>query len=481
VLLGASLALAADKKTAVLAVGDCADPSLVSASKDLRDALAPLLKERLVEGEVVLDIVRPRATRSLADIQRQLDSARTLFYGGQAARAEELVDRSLDELDRVSPTARPWQTTVGALTLKALIARGSDRTKDVSDALRRVLRVDPDHVLDPDAVPPGVLTVFENLRRDLQRAKKTALVVRPETGTATVFVDGRELGEAPQTLQLVPGSYRVSLAKDGAVSFPHKVEVPRDAKLAVDLAFEGSVGLQAPLCLSGATEAQALRLGQLVAVERVIVLRNLAPLNEPAFLSGAVFDLESGKQEREGSVQPELVATLAKFLVTGQDARELQHGPSPVRPKVSEKKLVLSPTASADPSVSSPPPPPPPAPPLSTARVLSWSLIGAGAAAIAGGIITFASASDLRTRFEGITQNDVLPSYTTRAGLDAIELMPKLDANRAITFALIGTGVGAIAGGIFGLVLFPASGPGNAKVSVQVGPEGGAVRLSGSF
>ncbi|MFT3706448.1 MAG: hypothetical protein QM817_02155 [Archangium sp.] len=491
-----SLPAAAEKKTVVLSTGDCADPSLVSAAKDFRDAASKLLRDQLMEGDVVLDIVRPRATRSLADLERQIDSARTLFYGGQADRASELVDRALEELERASPESKPWNATVNALVLKALIAKGAEHTKDMNDAFRRIARIDINYKLDPDAYPPSAVSAFEAVKKEVVRTRKYPVLLRPETGTATVFVDGFSLGPSPVNAMLLPGSYRVAMVQGAAVSFPHRIEIPRDLKLSVDLAFEGSIGLQPPLCLNGGSEASAVKLAQLVAAERVVLVRNVAKKGEPPFLSGSVFDLASGKQEREGSVQPELISNLATFLITGKDAQGVQRKEPPVVIAAPAKKDP-EPVAKKDPDpvARDPDVPPPPPPPMVTTsastspnpRTISAVLIGVGAAAIAAGIIVYAAdgCADRgdhipcdRPRLAAIAPLGKLPASASMVGMEAMRLLAAVDANRSATLGLIFGGIGLAAAGIVGLVLFPSA---PAQVAFTPTRDGALLGLSGRF
>ena len=480
VLVMASTPAWAGRKTVVLAAGDCADPSLISGAKDFRDTASKLLGAQLLEGEGVLDIVRPRPTRSIEDIQRQVDSARTLFYGGQPDRAAEQVERALTELERTSPEARPWAVIQAALVLQALVQKNLDHPKEMNDAFRRILRLDPTFKLDPDAHPPSAIAALDAVKKDLARARKSPLLVRVDTGpAATVFVDGLALGSTPLKLDLVPGTYRISLTAPGMVSFPHRVELPRDSKLGVDLAFEGSLGLQPPLCLSGADDGTSIKLGQLVAAQSVIILRNTAKRGAPPFLSGTLFDLSSGQQERGGAVAPELLANLATFLVTGKEQAGIQVS----GPKVEAKEPVA--TAPAKPEPPAPPPIDPRQPTFDVAtgaspgRVTSFALMGVGGAAVLAGIISYSVGGADRERLAGITRVDgKLPLYALPVGKEALGLMTAIDTNRALSFSLIGGGVGAFVAGLVGFIIFPAS---TTHVSVSAAPGGALMQVSGSF
>lgn len=467
----------AGKKTVIVAGGDCADPSLVSGAKDFRDSATKLLGAQLMEGEGVLDIVRPRPTRSLQDIERQVESAKALFYGGQPERALELVERALAELERASPEASPWAVTQSALVLQALVHKNNDRLKEMNDAFRRIVRLDPAFKLDPDAHPPTAVAAVEALKKDLGRTRKVSLLVRVDAGpAATVFIDGLAMGATPLKLELVPGSYRVSLSAPGMVSFPHRVELPRDSKLSVDLAFEGSLGLQAPLCLASADDGTAIKLAQLVAAESVIILRNTGTQGAPPFISGSLFDLSTGRQERSGAVTPQLIGNLATFLITGKELPGIEVG----GPKA---------TGAAEPARVEPPPPAPivdarqptfeTAGRMSTARIASFGLLGVGAAAVLSGVLAWAAGADSRGRLVGITLPDGrFRPWSVPVGKESLELMAAVDNNRVLSFSLIGAGAGSVVAGVVGLLLFPSSAT---SVAVSASPGGAALQVNGRF
>jgi hypothetical protein len=386
---------------------------------------------------------------------------------------------------------------VNALILKALIAKGAERTRDMNDAFRRIARIDPTYRLDANAYPPSALQAFEAVKKEVVRGKKFPVLLRPETGSAMVFVDGQSFGLSPVTAMLLPGTYRVSMVSGSAVSFPHRVEIPRDLKLSVDLAFEGSIGLQPPLCLSGAAEGAAVKLAQLVAAERVVMLRNVAKKGEPPFLSGSVFDLATGRQEREGSVQPELIGNLATFLITGKEALGVQRLPPPPPPpplvpvakndpepaKQDEPKkepdLEVAPALRAPIDGRGAPSPPAAGPSRAGAFVASGALAAAGLAAIGSGLgIYFAeTAVQERTRLAGLTAANMFP-LGDPAYLETLELMGSVDRTTNGAFALIAGGISAVSASIVSFVLFST-----APVRVALAPtrDGGVLGVSGKF
>ncbi len=472
-----ALSAGAAPRTVLVAAGDCRDAALLTGLRELHLAAAKVPGAELLEGEVVLDLVRPRAGRSLQDIERQVESAKALLYGGQDARGLEVIDRALADLERVSPTAGPWPTTRAALVLQVLMFKNLERPKEMNEALRRILRIEPSFRLDPDAHPPSALAALEAQRRELQRAKKSALSVRVESGPpAAVFVDGAPLGVTPLELALPAGGYRVALVAGDAVSFPRRVELPRDAALGVDLAFEGAVAVQPPLCLHGVNDGAALRLAQLATAEWVIVLRNLGTRGNPPDLAGALYAVATGRQERAGAVQPERLESLATFLVTGREQRGVEPAGTPTPTPAPVAEAPLAPVGEVVPSVS---------PTFDAQRgapvgkIASGVLLGAGVLTGVAGALLYASAAPGRARLAGLTDaNGQLPAAGTSAHREALQLMGTLDTTRAVSFSLVGVAAGAVVGGALGLWLFPA---GDVAVTVAPTPGGAAVSFSGAL
>lgn len=473
-------------KTIVVHNGDCTDAAFLARTKELRDAAGALLGPALMEPEVVLDIVRPRSGRSPQDIERQVESAKALFYAGQADRALELIERALVELERVSPETKTWPLTQAALVLQALIFKNLDRPREVQEAFRRIVRLEPTFKLNPDAYPPTAISALEAARKEVGRARKSTLQVRAEAGAAaTVFVDGRPMGAAPLKVELVQGVYRVSLVgPQGSVSFSHRVEVPREKGLSVDLAFEGSLSPHPPLCLSGSERGAALKLAQLVTAERVLVLSNTSTGSQ-LNVSGWLYEPAQEKAERSGSISGEPLANLVTFLLTGKQqpgvlpAREVPLNPTPARiegaplpPMVQAQSLPATPLADTGKGSS-------PEGQASAGKVASFVLLGLGGAATLSGILTYTGGESARARLQEVRDAGKFPLAQLPAGTEALSLVEQVNGNRTVAFAFLGAGAGALAAGAIGLALFSSGDtPGATATIVTISPQPAGASLS---
>lgn len=485
-----SLAAAAHAapRTLVVAAGDCQSVELVTGLNDFSAALRAQLKADLYEPDVVLDIVRPRPTRSLEDVERQVESARTLFYNGQNDRALDLLKQALVELERAPIAGQPWKVTAQALTLQGVLLLGANKKADAAESFRRVLRVEPTHALSSDEYTPSVLSQFEVYRKELARARKSGVLVQSTSPGAEVLVEGRVMGVTPLKLELAAGSYRVLLRERERMSFLRVLTVPRDTQLQVDLAAEGALSTQAPLCLAAkdkAAEAAALRLANTVTADDLLVVRLEGAKGVPGQFVASRYEIRSGSMLREGRVQAPsrgkpAFSALATFVLTGQGSSIIV-SPEPTPAATTPVK----PAEPVVPAVPVAPPEPPPAPAggptrLSTARLVSFVLGGAGVAAVGAGVGVFVAGDPTRARLASLRQaNGKLPEPMDVGHREALDLVSRTDANQTLAFVLLGAGAGLVGAGALSFFLFPADTPVSATVLPLQG--GGAAVVSGRF
>ncbi len=475
VVLGLGASALAERKTLVVGAGDCRDTVLLGSVRDFQELARGLLRAGLLEHDEVLNRVRPQPTRSLEDLQRQVETARSLLYNGQNERSLEVVRDALAGLERASPEVGPWPTTAAALMLLSQLEKNLEHPKDSTEAFRRILRVDPMYRADADAWPPSTVRAVDAVRKELQRSKRAVLEVTSSTGPgAQVFLDGREVGKTPLRLELPVGAYRLALMAQGEVSFPKVVNLVRDEAVQVDLAFEGSLTAQVPLCLNG-DDSRALRLAMAVDADRLVVLRNAAQKGNPFYVNGLLYDVDRGERVRNAGIRPEQLRDLMMYLFTGKPDIS-RAGPAT---EVSKAEPSLPATNS-----SGPPPPPPPlvqssGPSMSLGRILSFVAVGVGVAAGVGGGVVYALGDGARTDFAAAKRADGrLPDSSSPVFPTSVDLMTRVDLNQEVAFTLMGVGAGAIAAGLVGIVLYPAS---TSTVAVVPTRSGASLTLSGSF
>lgn len=501
VIVIAGLAQAAPR-TLVVGTGSCQSVELVTALNEFGGALREQLKADLYESDVVLDIVRPRPSRTIEDIERQVESARTLFYNGQNDRSLDLIKQALSELERAPTVGQPWRVLAPALTLQGVVLLTAGKKTDALDSFRRVLRVEPQYALNADDFTPGVIAQFEALRKELSRSRKSAVVVQSTPPGAEIVVEGRVIGTTPLKFELLPASYRLLVRSGDRSSFLRVLTTPRDSLVQIDLASEGALATKSPLCLSAtgkAAEAAALKLANTVTADDVVIVRLEGAKDGPGQLAAARFEIRSGAMLREGRVlsptkgKPAYEA-LATFLLTGQGSAAV------LTPEAAAKaiapQVVAEPVAVVQPAVVTPPvattepvaapkivEAPPPAPPvvtatngMSTARVMSFSLMGVGAAALVAGAITFGLGTADRAAASMRQVNGKLPDPAEPEHRRVLDAINRADLNQTIAFTFLGAGVGAATAGLLTFFLFPGSEvpqvaivPSSGSLSVTIG------------
>jgi hypothetical protein len=511
-LLVSSPALA--RKTLIVGVGNCRDAALVSATRDFQQASRELLKKDLFLDDDVLAIVRNPPLRSIEDVQRQVDAAKTLLYAGQNDRGLDLIRQALIELERASPKVKPWNTQVSAWLIESQVLKNLERAKESAESYRKILRIDQTYKLDPDNFPPSTLQAFEGVRKEVSKAKRVVFQVQSNM-PAMVLIDGKEVGKTPLKMELRLGSYRVQLMNQESISFPRRVNVTKDEFVQIDMQYEGAVSETSPLCLSDSDDSTALKLAQSVSADELIVVRNEARAGNPTYVRAALFDA-AGKQLRDGGSAPALLKNLVTYLVTGQPQTGIDTTLGNARPaaaitpipntvvavpktpdvkevniktEIKNEAIVVvkkeEPTVvdARQPNAERIPVAVPAAPTQtksSPGQLVSGIVMGVGAAAGAAGIILYSLGQTKRDELDnkGTTPSGRLTeSYEVMGGR---LLLVETQENRVASFTLMGAGLGLAAAGLVGLLVFP---PDVVPVTVSAGatPNSAAIQVSGSF
>lgn len=479
-------------RTLVVGAGDCQSVELVTGLNDFSGALREKLKSDLYEPDVVLDIVRPRPTRSLEDVERQVESARTLFYNGQNDRALDLLKQALAELERAPIAAQPWKVAAQALALQGVVSQTMGKKAEATEAFRRVLRVDPAYALSTDEYTPSVIAGFEALRKEVARQKKSTVQVQSSTPGAEVLIEGRVMGVTPLKLELPAAAYRLMVRTTDRASFLRVITVPRDSQVQIDLATEGALATQAPLCLQAkdkAAEAAALKLANTVTADDLIVVRLEGAKGVPGQFVASRYEIRTGSMVREGRVQTPsrgkpAFAALATFVLTGQGASVIvsPEAPGPVAvatpppTKTVEKPVEKTPEKTVEVPVV--PPSAVQTTSISSARLISFVLMGAGGATLIGGIAAWTTGAADRTRLATLVQLNKLPDPSDPGHREALDVIARVDGNQTLSFSIMAAGVGMAAAGLATFLFFPGE---TTTIAAVPSAQGGSVFVSGSF
>jgi hypothetical protein len=298
----------------VIGAGDCKDSGLLGAVSDAQDVARSLVKDDLFEGETVLDKVRPHPKKSFDALLRQLKTAREALFEGRAKTALDLAEDVLVGLKYAAPQGKVWSATTEALLMSAEALHSLDREKDAETALWRIARLAPDTSVSADLWSPGTISALDSAKAKARKSTKSVLEV-VSSGAASVFVDGKEVGETPLKFKLPAGTYRLSLVSAGVPSFPRLVTLPSKGPFRIDMVFEGSLSTQTPLCLSG-DDTWATRLASTVGAARILILRN-GP-RDSGRLVGALWDAQRGTRLASATAVADQLRDLVSHLLTGK-------------------------------------------------------------------------------------------------------------------------------------------------------------------
>lgn len=503
-----SLTVHAAPKRMVVASGECRDAELSSHSKAFHDTLKARQAEEILSLDTFSERLFPPATKSFEDLQRQLDAAQNQFYEALYTKAEQAIDEALKEISRLPVGEDRWQLYLNAQLLHALNYRSMGKVKESDNAFRNVLRLKPQHKLDPALYAPSIRQAFEKARAELAKAKKVRLSVKSTLPASDVYLDGLKVGQTPLNLDVIAGPYDISLVKGSAFSFPRQIQAQgADTPILIDLAYEGSVIASPFPCLASTdksderTLSHAVRLGGTLGVEEVILVRLERPSSGPNWFAATVLNIEGGQKVREGGFKtqgfdapPDSLSALVDFVTTGKAPPNLVvPNTNGKAPWVRQPGAINAPVAAANPSLADPDVSAPDRLPeggvsktaprsgagsSSALRVASYVTLGAGVAALGGaGVVRLMAQKDLNAIEKRLNANGRIDANDT----EALELRDSLESKGGLlTKLLIGSGAALTTGAVLFLVS-PSNAPPPVSVSVSAGPGGASASLSGSF
>ncbi|WP_224369115.1 PEGA domain-containing protein [Hyalangium versicolor] len=488
----------------VVASGECKDAELSSQARAFHETLKARQEQDVMTPAAFSERLFPAPSGSFEDLQRQLDAAQDQFYEARYAKAEQAINDALKEISRLPVGDSHWQLFSNAQMLHGLNYRSMGKVKESDNAFRNVLRLKPQHKLDPALYAPSIRQAFEKVRTELAKAKKVKLTVKSTLPVSDVYLDGLKVGQTPLSLDVVAGTYDITVVKGSAVSFPRQIQAQgTDTPVLVDLAYEGSVAFTPFPCLASSDKADertlshAVRLGGTLGVEEVIVVRLEPASSGPKWLAATVLNVEGGQKVREGGfkTQPGLdaprdaLAALVDFVTTGNATPNIvvpnTNGNAPWIQQPSSDAPLAS---NSSPDVSAPdrlpegvlssPARPDPSPSTPTMRVASYVALGAGAAALGGaGVVRLMAQKDLDSLEERLNASGRINAGDT----EAIALRDSLASKgNLITGLLIGSGAAIATGGVL-YFLSPSNAPPPVNVGVSASPGGASASLSGSF
>jgi len=308
-----------------------------------------------------------RSNATVTELDRAYGGALAVYQNGEFESAIRTLKAIVDDLESLPETDESYAQWIRAQLRLAHAAQTIGREREADEAMQAVARTDPGVQPEPDQYSPTYRRRYDALRAKLRSLPVRRLQITSEGKGGTVYLNGRPMGQAPVTLSLPAGRYRV-----GGASGP--LHVPSfwidlandDGAIVLDFALAEAlrVGGGPGLALPAARRSEGIvRAGAWLGIDRVIAVSRVAE-GDAVFLLGSIFDVRNGALLREGSVRTIAgtvpaanLGALATFLLTGQSSRdvkdrtELARAPAPERktaaPVAAVATVVATPAALA--------------------------------------------------------------------------------------------------------------------------------------
>ncbi|MBI2375610.1 MAG: PEGA domain-containing protein [Deltaproteobacteria bacterium] len=220
------LLVAAEKAVVTIAVLGVAEPEPLLGRVEAKARTLGLMTNR-----ISLPTGETKKTVDVSIARLHLDRATAAFRGFRLAAAKAEVDLATRALEAAQgrPEARAVDREL--LFVAASIAHAQRDDAGLSRALAAYARRFSDEPPPPESGwPPALRARLEELS---PKARFTLTITA--TQDARVYVDGRELGRGPTSVDVTPGAHRVVIQTPGFREIDRALEVSESTKLEEDL------------------------------------------------------------------------------------------------------------------------------------------------------------------------------------------------------------------------------------------------------
>jgi hypothetical protein len=450
-VLAASPGLGADdaEQLGVVAVAPPPGPSpeLVEMTGQLRLKLS----ERgtgVLDGAVLRDRMAGHSPgASLGELDKAYDGALAAYLNGDYEGSVRTLRAIIEDLEKLPDDGQVFSQWTRAMMRLAATELDLDRRDVAREVADRLVHADPGVKVDAAQYPPRLARLVEGARSELRSSISRKLSVASSTKGARVFVDGRDVGTAPLTVNLARGRHRVSGLQGSVRTPPLQVDLTEeDRSVTLDFSIAESLRphLGPGLVLSDAERARGLiAAGGFLRLDSIVGTSLLDDAGA-SYLLGSRYDVRRGMLTREGRVRLEnralpndRAANLAAFLFEGR---------------------LDCPQGDPTKCVQQWPPPPPPLPPEKS-KVRGWVAFGTGIATLGLGGIGVWQAITSSSKYDSaraLLQNGaVLPADTTAYN----KYIADGDSARRLAIGTgIGAGVCAVTTGVLGYLSYKQTG-----------------------
>jgi hypothetical protein len=376
----AALAAPSPGTIGVVAVAEPPGPGaeLADLSRALRASLAASTPGVVSPDELRLRMEGGGSAASLSELDRAYTGAVAALQAGDVERAARTLRSVAEDLERLPPGDRAFAAWSRSMMRLARAEGMLGRKAEARVVLERLLRADPTASADPELYPPSFVRQVDELRAELRAKPRRKLLVTAGGAAARVYVDGRFVGEAPVTVSIAPGRYRVAGVTGETATPASSVDLSsEDQTLALDFSVAQTLRPAAGpgLALSAAARASGVvGAGAALMLDRVFAV-SVAADGDVRYLVGTAYDVQKGMLVREGRVRlsgaapsPQSLGALAGFLVTGEASSLVDTRPATRQPQ----RLAVEPEEPGTPSRGS--------------AMLRWSPVVTGGLAVLFGL-----------------------------------------------------------------------------------------------
>jgi hypothetical protein len=323
---------------------------------------------------------RDQATDLQARLRKLVSAGNDAWMNADFDRARTIFERAV-EVSREAPSEAAGRISWRPMVQRSLVGvalsakrRGDGSTAE--SAMAEFLRTYPGDIVDRTTFGPEAWKLYEAVRKSLAEQPTGRLTVSVDDPDAVVFVNERYAGVGSVRLDdLLPGTYRVHVRKGASPGRIYDAQVLGGTEAVVEvtwsfdaaLSTDGWVGFAFPDEETKARllDVYALRLGRMLGAKTIVVLE-LDGAEDRRAVVGSVLTVDSTRAARTASMAVAPVEPSAETLATLGDYLS---GARPGLPQGAVDVAAEKPRG-----------------PKERGNVLLWSIAGAGAAAVLGGV-----------------------------------------------------------------------------------------------
>ena len=214
------------------------DAILVPGMRALDDSLRrnPRLEMKDLDTRLA-DFAQETPQDQVDEGRRLLDEGQKALTARDLASAAKLLRGSVEVLGKVLPFIKKQELAESMMAYAVTLCESGDK-KGCRAQFQRLLTWRTDQKYEPARYPERYLGLFEEVRKELDKARRGSLEIRTDPPAAQAYIDGRYVGVTPASAEgLLSGEHFVTLKREGyrkavqAVNVSTKVQGTIEVKL----------------------------------------------------------------------------------------------------------------------------------------------------------------------------------------------------------------------------------------------------------